>query len=272
MRPIRSVAGVSNLGSPVDRPSLALAPRAATKSSPPESIILDKDGSMTFRLGQNVSASDTERSSPNELAGHLPLERDTGAILLKTVSPPGSAPTATAASSPARFGTREVRTTSLAASELPAKSDPTPFLDVRFLVVDDSEVIRKLLDLMLTRWGGHVDCAEDGVAGYEKASVAHSRGLPYDLMLLDMSMPRMDGYDTARKLRREGYCGRIVALTAHALAGDREKCMLAGCDSYLTKPVDRTEFRRVVLMELQRRSSCGVCTRAAQMPGTAAAS
>lgn len=114
-----------------------------------------------------------------------------------------------------------------------AKNAPCDLGGTRVLVVDDGDTNRRLLKLLLERCGAAVHVAENGQIGVDMAARKS-----YDAILLDMQMPVMDGYTAARKLRDRGYRGPVIALTAHAMKGDREKCEQAGCTGYLPKPID----------------------------------
>lgn len=124
----------------------------------------------------------------------------------------------------------------------------------RLLLVEDHEEIRDFLSRRLKRRGFEVDVARDGAEGIERARA----GQP-EIVLLDMNLPVMDGWTVAGALRADASTARIpiIALTAHAMAGDREKVLGAGCDDYHPKPVD---FSRL-LGQIE-----ALCARRAQAP------
>ena len=103
----------------------------------------------------------------------------------------------------------------------------------RVLVADDGESNRNLVKLVLSRAGVDVDLAEDG-----RQAVDLALREPYDAILMDMQMPVMDGYTATAKLRESNYEHPIIALTAHAMQGDEEKCRTAGCSGFMTKPIN----------------------------------
>lgn len=105
----------------------------------------------------------------------------------------------------------------------------------RILLVEDNEMNRDMLSRRLARKGYEVSIAIDGQQGLAMAS----RG-GFDLVLMDMSLPEMDGWEITRRLRADAPTRSlpVIALTAHAMAGDREKALEAGCSDYDSKPVD----------------------------------
>ena len=108
-------------------------------------------------------------------------------------------------------------------------------MGAKILLVEDNEMNRDMLSRRLVRRGYEVLTAEDGAQGIDLA-----RSAAPDLVLLDMSLPVVDGWEAARRIRADAGTGTvpIIALTAHAMTGDREKALAAGCDDYDTKPID----------------------------------
>ena len=118
--------------------------------------------------------------------------------------------------------------------------------DLRILIAEDSPINQRLFVHILKREGAEVMTRPNGRAGVDAALTAADRGEPFDVILMDMQMPVMDGYTATRSLRSEGVQVPIIALTAHAMTGDREKCLEAGCSDYVTKPVDRERLLRAI--------------------------
>jgi CheY-like chemotaxis protein len=110
---------------------------------------------------------------------------------------------------------------------------------VKILLVEDNEMNRDMLSRRLMRKGYEVVIAIDGQQGVEMAASEAP-----DLILMDMSLPVIDGWEAARRVRQNEATRKIpvIALTAHAMAGDREKAIEAGCDDYDTKPVEITRL------------------------------
>ena len=120
----------------------------------------------------------------------------------------------------------------------PTGATRRPIHDTRILVAEDNKVNRYVMLLLLEELGYTADTVVNG-----KEALAALRRQSYDIVMMDCQMPEMDGYETTRTIRREfEKPPRIIAMTAHALRGDREKCLAAGMDDYLSKPIIETDL------------------------------
>ena len=117
----------------------------------------------------------------------------------------------------------------------------------KILLVEDNEMNRDMLSRRLKRKGFEVDIAEDGQQGIEMATAV----LP-DLILMDMSLPIIDGWEATHRLKSHPRTASIpvIALTAHAMAGDRQRALDAGCDDYDSKPIDFPELIKKINAQL----------------------
>lgn len=184
--------------------------------------------------GSRLRAAVADAAAPREQTGAPPL--------------PGPHP---AAEAPTRAADRPT------SGPLPADAHPAepskPSASARILVAEDNPVNQAVARRLLQRLGYRVDVAKNGKLAAEAASQ-----VGYDLVLMDCQMPEMDGFEATVAIRKlPGRAGRlpIVALTANALIGDRQKCLDAGMDDYLSKPIDAEELGRVVGEWLERGTS-----------------
>jgi CheY-like chemotaxis protein len=112
---------------------------------------------------------------------------------------------------------------------------------IRLLLVDDSADNQRLFERILTSVGAKVDVAENGVV-----AIARAQSADYNLIIMDIRMPMMDGYEATRRIRAQGYTAPILALTAHANPGEEERCRVAGCSGFYLKPINRASLIQAV--------------------------
>ncbi|MFO1065728.1 MAG: response regulator [Pirellulales bacterium] len=122
-----------------------------------------------------------------------------------------------------------------------------PLEGIHILLAEDGQDNQALIMHMLRKAGAKVTLAENGKLALDKVRLSFVRGDKYDLVLMDMQMPIMDGYEATSILRSEGYDLPIIALTAQAMTGDREKCLAAGCSDYTTKPIRKAELINTIV-------------------------
>ncbi|MEY4513267.1 MAG: hypothetical protein RLZZ450_5389 [Pseudomonadota bacterium] len=149
-------------------------------------------------------------------------------------------------------------------------SIPAPERGGRVLLAEDGRDNQILIGTLLRKYGFEVEVVDNGKRALRHALDAADNQRPFDVVLMDMQMPELDGYAATAKLREKGYPGVIVALTAHALPGERGRCLAAGCDDYLTKPIDRatliTAMKKHVRRALSSRPPSDIASRASRAP------
>jgi CheY-like chemotaxis protein len=132
---------------------------------------------------------------------------------------------------------------------LPTTTAATPdkiALHGRILLVENGLDNKRLISLLLRKAGADVSAVENGQLAVEAALAARETGEPFDVILMDMQMPVLDGYEATRQVRKLGFAGPIVALTAHAMGSDCQKCLDAGCNDYLPKPFQHCDLLEIV--------------------------
>lgn len=111
----------------------------------------------------------------------------------------------------------------------------------KVLVAEDNPSNQKLIAILLQKMGLEVSLADDGLQAVEQCGQQ-----TFDVILMDMQMPNMNGYDATRQLRSQGVQTPIIAVTANAMSGDEQKCISVGCDGYLSKPIDREKLEKLI--------------------------
>lgn len=136
------------------------------------------------------------------------------------------------------------------------RQDPSySFSGVRILLVEDSPLNQQVAVELLNEVGIAVDVAHNGAVAVEK--VLQGESCPYDAILMDVQMPVMDGFEATRRIRERFKALPVIALTAHAISSDREKCLAAGMDDYITKPIDAPRLLQVLAHWIIRSDSFG---------------
>lgn len=183
------------------------------------------DGSMKRRFGGTGLGLPVSRHIAREMGGDILVESTAGAGSCFTLKIP--------------FEKKRDKVSLDVAKEI-SVADGT--FDYSILVAEDTKINQRLLESILTKKGARVEVASNGREALEMIVGADKAGKPYDVVLLDIQMPEMDGYEVANTLREMGNPTPLIACTANAMQGDDQLCIAAGCVDYLTKPIRKKEM------------------------------
>jgi len=215
------------------------------------------DNSITRRFGGTGLGLSISRQCATALGGGLTVKSEYGKGSTFTLSIDAGPAEAIGMFDPVSEAVSESKSRSARASVVRLKP-------VRVLVVEDGVSNQKLINVVLQRAGVTVELANNGRVGFDKAI-----GGKFDVILMDMQMPVMDGFTATRRLREEGCKSPIIALTANAMKGEEEKCRAAGCSGYLSKPID-VDLLLLTLGELVGTFSVETSSAPAPLPRTLA--
>ena len=249
---------------------------ARRRQSGPYSSAENRDGLDTGRVGLCFSVTDTGIGMTEEQVGQLfrPFSQvdasstrkfgGTGLGLcisrhlaealgggIEVSSAPGKGSTFSVMIDPGPLDETHIledtRQIAAAALTKPQKADENGIaIRGRILLAEDGVDNQRLITLLLKNAGAQVTAVENGQLAIEAALAQREAGNPFDLILMDIHMPVMDGYEATRQLRMRGYSGPIVALTASAMAGDCQKCLDAGCNDYISKPFQHNDLLETI--------------------------
>jgi light-regulated signal transduction histidine kinase (bacteriophytochrome)/ActR/RegA family two-component response regulator len=197
---------------------------------------------LARQMGGDVQIVSSEIGIGTTVRLHLPRRIDVQATVQANVQAnvesPKRPPT-----QPAAAGLRRA---SQSGSEA-ASSEKAPLANIKILLAEDGVDNQRLIAFYLKKSGSEPTIVENGLLALEAFEHSLKEDRPFDIILMDMQMPIMDGYSATSEFRHRRYHVPIVALTAHALTEDRDRCLQAGCTDYVTKPVDQATLERAIL-------------------------